>query len=105
MKNSKKTTAVGIGMILGTIPCTLAGFLMWYLTSVLANGQAAGQGVDIIGLAMMTYFAYLLALASCIIGVLYFWLSRSVTLKAWHRFGIIYSLAQVSVATIYMSTR
>jgi hypothetical protein len=78
---------------------------MWYLTSVLANDQAAGQGVEIISLVMMMYFAYMLALGSCLIGVLYFWLSRLVTLKAWHRFGIIYSLAQVSVATIYMSTR
>lgn len=107
MKNSKKTTAVGIGMILGTIPCTLAGFLIWYLMSALAEGRAAGQdvGFDVIGIVMMMYFAYLLALGSCITGILYFWLSRTITLKAWHRFGIIYSLAQVSVATIYMSAR
>jgi hypothetical protein len=108
MKNSKKTTAVGIGVILGTIPCTLAGFLIWYLMSALAEGRAAGRdvGFDAIGIGMMMYFAYLLALGSCIAGLLYFSLavrSRTVTLKAWHWFGILYSLAQVSVATIYMS--
>lgn len=78
---------------------------MWYLISVLAKGPAAVQGFDAIGIVMMMYFAYLLALGSCITGVLYFWLSRTVILEAWHRFAIIYSLAQVLVATIYMSAR
>lgn len=110
MKNSNTTTAFGIGMIVGSIPCTLAGVLVLYLMAALEEGRAAGRdvGFDAIGVVMMTYFAYVLALASCIAGLLYFGFAvrnSRVALKAWHWFGIVYSLGQVTIATIYISTR
>lgn len=110
MKNSKTTTALGIGMIVGSIPFTLAGGLVIYLMVVLEEVRAAGRvvGFDAIGVVMMAYFAYLLALGSCIAGLLYFGLgvlSRRISPSRWHWFGIAYSLGQATLATIYIATR
>ena len=100
----------GVVMIAGSIPCTLAGVLLWQLTVGLEEGRAAGRevGFDVIGVVMMCYFAFLLALASTLAGLLYFGyvgLKKTVALKAWHWFGIVYSLVQLATAVIYMSTR
>lgn len=97
-------------MIAGSIPCTLAGLLIWHLTLALEEGRAAGRdvGFDVIGVVMMSYFAFLLALGSCIAGLLYFGyglLTRKLALKGWHRFGIVYSSVQVAIALVYLSTR
>lgn len=110
MKNSKTTTAVGIGVILGSIPCTLAGVLILYLMASLEEGRAAGRdvGFDVIGVLMMTFFAYLIALGSCLAGLLYFVLGvrrRTVVLRAWHWFCLVYALVQVTAATIYIAAR
>jgi hypothetical protein len=110
MRSSKITTTFGIGMIVGSMPCTLVSFLVWHLTVALEEGRAAGRdvGFDVIGVVMMMYFAFLIALGSCVAGLLHFGfavLQRKVPLKAWHRFGIVYSLSQVTVAVIYLLTR
>lgn len=100
----------GVVMIVGSIPCTLAGILLWQLTVGIAEGRAAGRdvGFDVIGVVMMCYFAFLVALASTVSGLLYFGyvgVKRTVALKAWHWFGIVYSVLQLAMAVIYMLTR
>ncbi|MBZ2208433.1 hypothetical protein [Massilia soli] len=108
MKNSKTTTAIGIGMILGSMPCTLAGVLILYLMASLNEGRAAGRDVafDVIGVLMMTFFAYLIALVSCLAGLFYFAIgvrNRTVVFSAWHWFCLLYPLVQVTAATIYLA--
>jgi hypothetical protein len=110
MRSSKMATTFGSVMIVGSLPCTLASFLLLHLTAALKNGRAAERdiGFDVIGVLMMSYFAFLIALGSCVAGLLYFGfavLKRKVALKAWHWFGIVYSLSQVTIAVIYVSTR
>lgn len=110
MRSSKIATSFGIGMIAGSIPCTLASFSVWHLTVALEEGRAAGRdvGFDAIGVVMMMYFAFLIALGSCVAGLLYFGfavLKRKIALKAWHKFGIVYSLSQVAVAVTYLLAR
>lgn len=97
-------------MILGSFPCTLAGVLILYLMASLDEGRAAGRevGFDVIGVLMMTFFAYLIALGSCLAGLLYFGLgvrSGKVVLKGWHWLCLVYPLVQVTAATIYMAAR
>lgn len=96
-------------MIVGSVPCTLASILFWHLTVALQEGRAAGRdvGFDVIGVGMMMYFAFLIALITCVAGLLYFAftvLERKVALKAWQRFAIGYSLTQVTIAVIYLAT-
>lgn len=110
MRASKIPTLVGIMMILGSIPCTLASLLIWRLTVSLAEGRAAGRdvGFDVIGVVMMSYFAFLIALGCCVVGLLYFGYAavrRKIALKKWHWFSIAYSIIQVTIAFLYMSTR
>jgi hypothetical protein len=110
MRSSKIATTFGIAMIVGSLPCTLVGFLLLHLPAALEAGRVAGRdvGFDAIGVLMMAYFAFLIALGSCVAGLLYFGfavLKRKDALKAWHWFGIIYSLSQVTIAVIYVSTR
>jgi hypothetical protein len=110
MRSSKLTTVFGIGMIIGSIPCTLASVLIWHLTVAIEEGRAAGQdvGFDVIGAAMMSYFTFLIAVGSCVAGLLYFAyavLKKKEALKRWHSFGIVYSILQVTTAVAYMSTR
>ncbi len=100
----------GAVMIVGSIPCTLAGILLWQLTVGIAEGRAAGRdvGFDVIGVMAMSLFALLLALASTVAGLLYFGyvgVKKTVALKAWHWFGIVYSVLQLAMVVIYMSTR
>jgi hypothetical protein len=108
MKNSTTTTTVGIGMICGSIPCTLAGVMIIYLMGSLEEGRAAGRdvGFDVIGVVMMTLLTYLIALGSFLAGLLYFVLgvrSGSVAPKAWHWFCLVYPLGQITAATIYLA--
>ena len=107
MRSSKITTVFGIGMIVGSIPCTLASVLIWHLTVAIEAGRAAGQdvGFDVIGVVMMSYFAFLIALGSCVAGLLYFGytvLKKEEALKRWHSFGIVYSILQVTIAVVYI---
>jgi hypothetical protein len=109
MRSSKVSTLCGVGMIVGSIPCTLASFLVWYLTIAIQEARAAGQtgGFDVIGLLMMSYFAFLIALGSCVVGLLYFgyaMLKEKESLKRWHVFGILYSLIQVTIPLVYVAT-
>lgn len=109
MRSSKITTLFGVGMIVGSIPCTLASFLVWYLTVAIQEARAAGQngGFDVIGLLMMSYFAFLIALGSCVAGLLYFgyaMLKKKEALKRWHVFGIAYSLIQITIPIVYIAT-
>jgi len=97
-------------MILGSVPCTIASFLVWHLTIALSEGRAAGRdvGFDVIGVVMAMYLAFLIALATCVAGLFYFGYAvrtGKVALKGWHRFGIVYSLCQVTIAFLYMTTR
>ena len=97
-------------MIVGSVPCTLASFLLWHLTMALEKGQAVGQdvGFDVIGVVTVMYAAFLIALGSCLAGLLYFGftlLKTKLALKTWHKVGILYSLAQVTVAVTYLATR
>lgn len=110
MRSSRLTTAFGGVMIVGSVPCTLAGFLIWHLTVTLQEGRAAGQdlGFDVIGVLMMMYVAFLMALGTCVAGLLYFCfavLKAKIVLKGWHRFAIGYSLTQVAVAVAYLATQ
>lgn len=96
-------------MILGSVPCTLATVLIWHVTLAIEQGRAAGQdvGFDVIGVVMMAYYAFLLALGTCITGLLYFGyavLKKRVALQAWHSLGILYSVLQVMIAVVYMSS-
>jgi hypothetical protein len=95
-------------MIIGGVPCTLSGLLLWYLTIAIQEGRAAGQDVqfDVIGILMMTYSAFLIALGTCVVGLLYFSfrvLRKKQALKPWHRFAIAYSLTQVTIAIAYLA--
>jgi hypothetical protein len=79
-----------------------------YLMGSLEEGRAAGRdvGFDVIGVVMMTFLTYLIALGSCLAGLLYFVLgvrSGSVALKAWHWFCLVYPLGQITAATIYLA--
>jgi hypothetical protein len=110
MRSSTIATTFGIVMIVGSLPCTFVGFFLLHLPAALEVGRAAGRdvGFDAIGVLMMAYFAFFIALGSCVAGLLYFGfaaLKRKVALKAWHVFGIVYSLSQVTIAVIYVSTR
>lgn len=110
MKNSKTTTTVSIGMVFGSIPCTIAGIMILYLMASVEEGRAAGRdvGFDVIGVLMMTLLTYLIALGSCLVGLLYFSLgirSGRVAVKAWHWFCIVYPLGQVTAVTIYMAAQ
>ncbi len=110
MRSSKFPTVFGIGMIIGSVPCTFTSVLLWQLTVRLQEWRAAGRdiGFDVIGVVMMMYFAFLIALGTCVAGLLYFSftvLKRKVALKAWHRIAIGYSLTQVTVAVIYLATQ
>lgn len=101
MNNSKTSTAFGIGMILGGIPCTLAGVLILHLIA----GRHAQ--FDVIGIVMMTFLAYMLAVGTCVAGLLYFSIAaqkKSVALRTWHWFAFVYSFSQVMIATIYITT-
>lgn len=96
-------------MIIGSIPCTLASVLIWLLTVAIEEGRAARQdiGFDVIGVAMMSYFTFLIAVGTCVAGLLYSGyavLKKKEALKGWHSFGIVYSILQVTIAVV-MSTR
>jgi hypothetical protein len=111
MRSSKTATVFGIGMIIGSIPCTLVGGLLLHLAKAVEEGRAAGRdvGFDVIGVVMTSYFAFLIALASCVAGLIYFGYSvllrRNVALQPWHRFAIAYSVIQMVLAALYISTR
>ena len=111
MRNSKTTNAFGIGMIAGSVPCTLACVMVWRLTVALEEGRAAGRdaGFDAIGVVMMWYVAFLLAVASCAVGLVYFgyWglLKRKLVLQPWQRLGIAYSIVQLGLVGLYIATR
>jgi hypothetical protein len=97
-------------MIVGSIPCTLASVSIWHLTVAIEEGRAVGQdvGFDVIGVAMMSYFTLLIAIGSCVAGLLYSGyavLKKKEALKRWHCFGIVYSILQVTIAVVYVSTR
>jgi hypothetical protein len=110
MRSGKFSTLIGIGMIIGGVPCTFVSVLLWQLTLGLQEGRAAGRdvGFDAIGVGFMMYFAFLIALGTCVAGLLYFAytvLKSKVALKAWHRIAIGYSLIQVTVVVIYLVTQ
>jgi len=104
MRNSKTTNA-------GSVPCTLACVMVWRLTVALEEGRAAGRdaGFDAIGVVMMWYVAFLLAVASCAVGLVYFgyWglLKRKLVLQPWQRLGIAYSIVQLGLVGLYIATR
>lgn len=110
MRRSKITTVFGTGMIAGTIPCTLASCLVWYLTVAIKEARAVGQNTEfpLLSLLLMSSFAFFIALGSCVAGLLYFgyaMLKKKEILRRWHFFAIAYSLTQVTTAVAYLATR
>jgi len=106
MRSGKTSTIVGIIMIAGSMPCTLAILLFSYLMAERAAGHFTGG--DAIGLMMISLLAYAFALLSFVSGSVYFGFAafkRKLTLRAWHWFGIVYSFSQVTIPVVYFSTR
>ena len=106
MRSSKTSTAFGIVMIAGSIPCTLAILFFFQLIAARDAGHpASGDGI---GLMMMSLMAYAIALLSFVSGSVYFGFAvfkRKHVLRTWHWFGIGYSLSQVTIPIVYFSTR
>lgn len=105
MRSGRMATIFGIGMIAGSVPCTLAILLFLHIMAAREAGQPAGG--DALGLMMVSLVAYAIALLSVVSGIVYFGfasLKSKLVLRAWHWFGIVYSLSQVTIPVVYFSS-
>lgn len=106
MSSSKTAKVFGIGMVVGSTPCTLAVLLFLSILAARKAGQPAGG--DALGLMMISLTAYAVALLSFIAGLIYFGcavLKKKLILRPWHWFCIAYSFAHVIGPAVYFSTR
>jgi hypothetical protein len=106
MNSSKAATIFGIGMIVGSVPCTLAIALFLYLMAARQEGHPIAG--DALGVMMISLMAYGIALISFFCGTVYFIvaaLKKKLLPRAWHWFGIVYSFSQVAIPVVYFSTR
>jgi len=98
-------TIFGIGMIAGSVPCTLAILVFSQLMVAREAGHPAGG--DAIGLMMISLLAYPIALLSFVSGMIYFGfavLKNKLALRPWHWFSIVYSFSQITIPIVYFST-
>ena len=105
MRNKVTPTIFTVAMIAGSLPCTLAVLTFVNLMAAREAGQPASG--DALGLMMMSLVAYGVALLSCAAGLIYFAhaaLKASFVLRAWHWFGIAFSLGHVLVPLVYFYT-
>lgn len=106
MRSGKTATVFGIGMVVGSTPCTLAILLFLSLLAARKAGQPAGG--DALGLMMISLMAYAIALLSFIAGLIYFScavLKKKLIVRPWHWFCVAYSFANVIGPVVYFSTR
>ena len=106
MGSSSIATVFGIGMIAGSVPCTLA--IVFFLHLMAAREAEQPVSGDALGLMMMSLSAYAIALISFFCGIAYFGFAalRSKAIpRPWHWIGIAYSFSQVTIPVVYFSTR
>ena len=106
MRSSKAATVFGIGMVVGSTPCTLAILLFLSLLAARKVGQPAGG--DALGLMMISFMAYAIALLSFIAGLIYFSfvvVRKRLILGPLHWFCIAYSFTHVIGPVVYFSTK
>ncbi|MGZ5199430.1 MAG: hypothetical protein ACXWC4_06625 [Telluria sp.] len=106
MKSGTTGTAFGLGMIAGSVPCTLAIALFLYLM----DAREAGHPIagDALGLMMISLLAYATALISFFCGIVYFGfaaMKSKVKPSRWQWLAIVYSFSQVTIPVVYFSTR
>lgn len=90
-------------MIAGNIPCTLA--ILVFAQHMAARNAGHPAGGDAIGLMMISIVAYAIAVLSFVSGIIYFGfavLKDKLVLGPWHRFGILYSLSQITIPIVYL---
>ncbi|MDY0965577.1 hypothetical protein [Massilia sp. CFBP9026] len=105
MRNKVTPTIFAVGMIAGSLPCTLAILTFVNLMAAREAGQPASG--DALGLMMMSLIAYGIAVLSCAVGLIYFAhaaLKASFAVRAWHWFGIAFSLVHVLIPLVYFYT-
>lgn len=106
MRNNKMATIIGIGMIAGSVPCTLAILVFSQLMAAREAGHPAYG--DAIGLAMISLVAYAISLISFVSGMIYFGFAvfkNKLALRPWHWFSVVYSFSQITIPIVYFSTR
>jgi hypothetical protein len=106
MRSGRMGTIFGIGMIVGSVPCTFA--ILFFYQLVAARGAGHPAGADPIALMMISLLAYAIALLSFVSGIIYFGfavLKNNLHIHAWHWFGIVYSFSQITIPVVYFSTR
>ena len=106
MNSSKTATLFGIGMIIGSAPCTLAIAVFLYLMAAREAGKPVAG--DALGMMMISLVAYGLALISFFCGTIYFVvaaLRKKGFPRTWHWLGIVYSFTQVVIPVLYFSAR
>lgn len=105
MRGGKMAMMIGIDMIAGSVPCTLAILLFSQLMATREAVQPAGG--DAIGLMMISFWACAIALLSFVSAIVYFGFAafkNKLALRAWHWFSIAYSFSRVTIPVIYIVT-
>jgi hypothetical protein len=106
MKFMKLANTLGIGMILGSVPSTIAILLFFSLMAIRKAGSPIGG--DALGLMMISVLAYSITLLSFTCGALYFAYAvfkNNLRLKTWHWFSIAYSGIHIILPIIYFSNK
>lgn len=102
--SEKNADFVGAGVVVGGLPLLAFMVLFFNLTAARKAGHPGGG--DAVGLAIMSLFAYGLALLSLVVGAAYFRYKRirdNLLLKPWHWMALALSVMEVIVPILYFS--
>ncbi|TWI70042.1 hypothetical protein IP91_01120 [Pseudoduganella lurida] len=103
MNRTGLANAFGFFMLIGGVPCVLAIAVFFRIGAAHESGISSGGNA--LGLMMMSLWAYGIALASCVAGLLYFGyaaLKYRMFPTSWHRLVICWSICLVIGPVLYL---
>lgn len=96
----------GLGMFVGGLPLTFSVLCITFLSATHDAREAVGHSSvgDALGLMMMSFLAYAVALLSCLVGVSYFIykvIKHNGFPSRWQSLSLLYSCVQIIVPFVY----